>query len=252
MTKIICVTNHKGGVGTTASAVNIAASMGSMDHKVLLVDTDPRANSTIGMYDTPIHTTICDVFLGTNIEDVIQGSVSPGVDIIPSEFALSIVEQELIGKVSRERILQKAFKQIEGKYDYIIIDCPSVLNILSINAMTAAHKIIIPVNGIYGLDGAKNMLTTYMEIKEELNEDLERSSVFMTMYDSRTKIDKEIYGTLKELFGDKLATTKIPRNIKITEALVHHQPIISYAPKSSGAKAYQQLTKELLSKWDQE
>lgn len=254
MTKIMCVANQKGGVGKTTSAINISAVLGAAGHKVLLVDMDPQENATKPMLpdNAVLDASVRDVMHGAKAEDVIVESVCDGVHLLPSEFALATVDDELNKKIGREQILRKALIRIKDNYDYIIIDCPPALNLLSVNAMTAADGILIPIHGYYSMDGLKKLLDVHEQVRDYLNKDLEVSAIFMTMSNDRTNLESNLFEILRGKFGDKLMNTKIPVNIKLDEAPAFHQSILTYAPESKGAEAYQQLTKELLSRWEDE
>lgn len=250
--KIISICNQKGGVGKTTTAVNLSAGLLHVGKGVLLIDMDPQANATINLLpqDSEPEFTIKDVFYGKKLDQAISPSVVDGLDIVPSALSFAAIESELISKIGRELILKKALNdKIKQKYDFIIIDTPPALGMISINTLCAADEVIIPIHEFYALEGVTQLMNVVSQIREDLNPDLKVSAIFLTMYDERTNLAKEIKEKIHEVFGDMVLDTTIPRNVKLAEAPSHKQTIFDYASDSTGAKAYMALTNELMDRW---
>ena len=252
MARIVSITNQKGGVGKTTTAVNLSAGLVHIGKRVLLIDTDPQANATINLlpegYEPAL--TIKDVFLGKKLNEAICPSIVDGLDIVPSALGFAAIESELISKIGRELILKKALdEKIKQKYDFIIIDTPPSLGMISINTLCAADEIIIPIHEFYALEGVTQLINVISQVREDLNPALKVSAVLLTMYDERTNLAKDIKEKIHEVFGDIVLKTTIPRNVKLAEAPSHKQTIFGYASDSSGAKAYMDLSNELMGRW---
>ena len=221
MGRIIAIANQKGGVGKTTTAINLAASLAINKKKVLLIDADPQANA----------------------------SCVEGLDVLGSRIDLVGAELELIGKPNREKVLQGVLNDVVNDYDYILIDCSPSLGLITVNALTAAHSVIIPVQAEYfALEGISKLLNTVRIIKSKLNPGLRIEGFLLTMYDARLRLANQIYEELKTHFGDMVFTTVIPRNIRLSEAPSHGLPAILYDPSSRGATSHMQLAKELIAK----
>ena len=250
MGKIIAITNQKGGVGKTTTAVNLSAALAELGKKVLVIDADPQGNLTsgFGLNKNEIDKTIYEVFnKKENIADCIQEAVVDNLDIIPANINLSAVEIELINEVGREFVLRGEIAQVKDKYEYIIIDCPPALGMLTINAMTTANSILVPMQSeYYALEGLSQLIQTIGLVKERLNPELEVEGIVFTMYDTRTKLSLQVVENVKENLGQKIYHTIIPRNIRLAEAPSHGMPINVYDPKSTGAGSYRQLAKEVI------
>lgn len=252
MGRIIAVANQKGGVGKTTTSINLAAALAELDKKVLLIDTDPQGNATsgFGIEKNELDNTIYELILEEcGIRDCIIEDVIPNVSVIPSNVNLAAAEIELIGIERKEFILKNAVDYINDKYDYIIIDCPPSLNMLTINSMTTADSILVPIQcEYYALEGLSQLIHTINLVKERLNPELEMEGVVFTMYDSRTNLSMQVVENVKSNLKQYIFTTLIPRNIRLAEAPSFGMPIIKYDPKSSGAEAYLNLAKELIEK----
>jgi chromosome partitioning protein len=252
LAKIIAVSNQKGGVGKTTSAINIASSIAVSEKRVLLVDLDPQANATSGMgfvrgdFEKSIYEILVE---DEPIENVIQRTELPCLNLLPSTQDLVGAEVELVSVLGRESRLQDALKKVENIYDYVIIDCPPALGILTVNALTAAHSVLIPVQcEYYAMEGLSQLLKTISLIKKRLNQALEREGILLTMYDKRNNLSHQIESEIRQHFGEEVFPIVIPRNIKLTEAPSHGKPIILYDITCPGALAYMQLTSHLLAK----
>lgn len=256
MAKIMSITNQKGGVGKTTTAVNLSASLASADFRVLLIDMDPQANATsgLGILPSKLQLSIYDVLMNNvNMEDVILPTEIANLWITPSKIDLTAAELELVSIISRETQLKKKINSIEHLYDFILIDCPPSLGLLTINAMVASHSILIPLQcEYYALEGLSKLLSTVELIKENLNKTITIEGIILTMYDPRNNLSKEVENEVKEYFKDLVFATKIPRNVKLSEAPSYGQPIIIYDAKCKGAESYIELAKELLSKYEKE
>lgn len=251
MTKIYAVANQKGGVGKTTSVINIGSMLGGRGLRTLIVDIDPQANATsgLGFNKNEIETSTYDLLLEDGkLEAIVLNNLDYQVDVLPSNPALAGAEVELVNVIGREYRLQKVLAANYDRYDYILIDCPPSLGLLTVNALTAARNgILIPVQCEYlALEGLSQLIQTIELVRKYLNPKLNVRGLIMTMYDSRTNLSRQVVEEVRLHFKDKVFRTIIPRNIRLSEAPSFGQPISLYAPKSAGAIAYQLLTAELL------
>lgn len=250
MGRVIAVANQKGGVGKTTSAVNLSAGLAHLGNKTLLVDIDPQGNATsgIGINKADVDQCIYNVL----IDDLTTAEVSvstniPNLDVIPATIQLAGAEIELVPTISREIRLKKALESSIDQYDYIIIDCPPSLGLLTLNSLTAADSVIIPVQcEYYALEGLSQLLNTVRLVQKHLNKQLEIEGVLLTMLDARTNLGLQVIEEVKKYFQDKVYKSIIPRNVRLGEAPSHGQSIITYDPKSKGAEVYLELAKEVM------
>lgn len=250
MGKIIAITNQKGGVGKTTTSVNLSACLATLGKRVLLVDTDPQGNATsgVGINKADMDQCIYNVLVeDLPAEKVCVASIVEGLDIIPATIQLAGAEIELVSAISREIRLKEALEELRDQYDYIIIDCPPSLGLLTINALTAADSVIIPVQcEFYALEGLSQLLNTIRLVQKHLNKELMIEGVLLTMLDARTNLGLQVIEEVKKYFQDKVYKSIIPRIVRLGEAPSHGQPIIMYDPKSRGAEIYTELAKEVI------
>lgn len=250
MAKIIAVANQKGGVGKTTTAVNLSASLAKLNKKVLLVDIDPQGNATsgLGVEKGELDECIYDILVeDVKAKMVIRPTEVEGLHVLPSTIQLSGAEIELVPTISREVRLKRALTPVLDKYDYIFIDCPPSLGLLTINALTASDSVLIPVQcEYYALEGLSQLLNTVRLVQKHLNTELEIEGVLLTMFDARTNLGIQVIEEVKKYFREKVFTTIIPRNIRLGEAPSHGKPIITYDAKSRGAESYVDLAKEVV------
>lgn len=251
---ILAFSNQKGGVGKTTTVMNLGVYLSSMGKKILLVDCDPQSNLTSGLgmkSETENSNDVYNLLVDKiSISNTVLKTKYNNLDLIASSIDLAAAEIEMINFMSRESVLKRALSEINWNYDFILIDCPPSLGILTINSLVAANKIIIPVQAeYYALEGLSQLINTITMVKQNLNPEIEIGGAVITMFDSRTNLSKEIALELKKFFGDKLFDTIIPRNIRLSEAPSHGVPISDYDPVSAGAKAYKKLAEEFVKRF---
>ena len=248
MGRIIAVANQKGGVGKTTTSINLSACIAAKGKKVLVIDIDPQGNTTsgYGIEKNELENTIYELILGDcSIEDCIIKDIMPNISILPSNVNLAAAEIEMIGVEKKEFILRNEVDWIKDRYDFIIIDCPPSLSFLTVNAMTTADSVLVPIQcEYYALEGLSQLIHTVNLVKERLNPELEMEGVVFTMYDSRTNLSAQVVENVKSHLSQKIYNTVIPRNIRLAEAPSYGKPINMYDPKSAGAESYMALADE--------
>lgn len=248
--KVVAVINQKGGVGKSTTVINLSACLGEGKKKVLVIDFDPQGNSTsgYGVEKEELEHDIYDVILHDQpIEETILPTCEPNVFIVPATIQLATAEIELVSAMARESILKEAISHVKDDFDYVFIDCPPSLGLLTINALVAADSLLIPIQcEYYALEGVAKLLESMQMVKKRMNPSLEIFGVVMTMYDSRTTLSKQVVDEVQSYFGKKMFKTIIPRNVKLSEAPSHGLPVVMYARVSKGALAYSKLAKEVV------
>lgn len=255
MGKVISIANQKGGVGKTTTAVNLSTVLAKKGKKVLMIDTDPQGNATSGLgIDKNVNFSVYDVIINdVEIENTIVQSMVKNLDVCPSNINLAGAEVELVSMMSREQRLKEKIDNQKDKYDYIIIDCPPSLGLITLNAFTASDSVLIPVQcEYYALEGLGQLINTINLVKKHLNKNLEVEGALLTMFDIRTNLSNQVVKEVNKYFENKVYKTVIPRNVRLSEAPSYGMPISVYDPRSKGAKSYDKFVKEFLKKNEEE
>ncbi len=250
MSKTITIANQKGGVGKTTTTVNLASALAATKRRVLLIDMDPQGNATMGsgVDKNELSASVCDVLLGeVGIEDAIISVPEVGYDVLPANADLTAAEVQLMNKIGREKQLDLSLDKIRSNYDYILIDCPPSLNMLTVNSLVAANGVVIPMQcEYYALEGLSSLLDTIEQIRVNVNPGIKIEGLLRTMYDPRNNLSNDVSSELVEHFGDRVYRTVIPRNVSLAEAPSYGQPILQYNKSSRGCMAYLALAGEVL------
>lgn len=250
MGRVVAVANQKGGVGKTTTSVNLGACLAEMGKRVLLVDLDPQGHvsSGLGIEKSSISRCMYDVVInGTPMRDIIRATAFKNLWLAPATIDLAGAELELVPAISRETRLRDAMADYRAQYDFLFIDCPPSLGLLTVNALTAADSLLVPIQcEYYALEGLSQLMNTIHLVRTHLNPDLQLEGVLLTMYDSRTNLSAQVEGEVKKYFREKVYRTIIPRSVRLSEAPSHGLPIISYDPKSKGSEVYMDLAKEVI------
>lgn len=253
MSRVIAIANQKGGVGKTTTAINLGASLAVAEKRTLVIDIDPQGNASsgFGLESQADRLTVYDLLVdGRSVEDVlIEGLHFPTLDLIPSTRDLVGAEIELVGVGDRETILRRALESVRDRYDFILVDCPPSLGLLTLNTLTAADSVLIPIQcEFYALEGLSQLLSTVRVVQRGLNPRLQIEGVLLTMYDRRLNLSKQVAAEAREYFGDRVYQTAIPRNVRLAEAPSFGQPIVQYDVLCAGAQSYLALAREILKK----
>ena len=251
LAKILAIANQKGGVGKTTTSVNLAACLGARGKRVLLVDSDPQGNASsgFGIQKSELPATIYDVLIGGKAVTEALVHTDFSVDVVPANINLAGAEVELVAAISRETRMKKALDAVRDSYDFILIDCPPSLGLLTLNALAAADAVLMPIQcEFYALEGVAQLMNTIQLVRDNLNPQLAVEGVVMTMYDGRTKLAQDVVSEVQKNFGDVVYQTLIPRNVRLSEAPSYGQPILYYDKHSTGARVYKELAKEVLAR----